>query len=50
MEVEILLLVLKILLVTDNQAPVLVCQDITVELDANGDVSITENDLIASIN
>jgi hypothetical protein len=35
--------------VTDNQNPVLVCQNITVELDANGEVSITENDLIASI-
>ena len=37
------------IIVTDNQNPVLVCQNITVELDANGEVSITENDLIASI-
>jgi len=34
--------------VEDNTAPVLVCQDIVVELDENGQASITANDLIAS--
>ena len=37
-----------IVTVQDNTAPVLVCQDITVELDENGQASIVANDLIAS--
>ena len=37
-----------IVTVEDNIDPVLVCQDITVELDENGQASITADDLIAS--
>ncbi|MCB0457059.1 MAG: proprotein convertase P-domain-containing protein, partial [Flavobacteriaceae bacterium] len=34
--------------VIDNEVPVIACQDITVELDANGDYNLTPGEVIAS--
>ncbi|MEZ4875034.1 MAG: HYR domain-containing protein, partial [Flavobacteriaceae bacterium] len=37
-----------IITVVDNEDPVIACQDITVELDANGDYSLTPGEVLAS--
>ncbi|MEZ4777771.1 MAG: proprotein convertase P-domain-containing protein [Flavobacteriaceae bacterium] len=34
--------------ITDDESPVIACQDITVELDANGDYNLTPGEVIAS--